>query len=634
MTPAVGRNTGFATTWILGVGNMRVSWKKVSTPLLALVIGLAGLNAQAQVTNFSQDVGASIDLGVESLATRGAYNNPSSAGSAVGLTTLAIMEKRASTDQNAVGQGYNGASAIDQGRMRNSIAYILNQIDVVPFDLSYKDGSGLMALSLYLRTGGPDRGADPDLPAALPYDLIGAINTIVDRFGSYQNAEGYWCYGPSYPACPDSSTTQFVVAGLAAVKSVYSDASWSDPARLAAVDAMLANARQAYIDGGTADALSATERGHGYNRNNTASLQQTASGTWIQLAGGADVNDPSVQAYLEWIRNRYGYANGNANANGGWGTSSYYYMWSATKAMAFMESSGVSPAPGNLGPDDIGALPAADAPAFANRASNLDPAAMARPALFGGGAAGYYADPNETPRSYFDFAYTLLNNQDANGQYTVFGAWNAYARDSYAILILERSVGGGCLDSDGDGICDADDNCVSTPNPDQADADQDGVGDVCDNCVDVFNPDQQDSDGDGIGDACTNQEMKCDIDGDSDIDKDDISVIFGMRGTTVPPGNPLADLDDNGIININDGRGCVLLCTLPRCASPAPADGDAGAPTLGTIKTLPGGGKNDVSPVGGEKRIITTGPATSGPGGPAPLRNNDRSRAGTQPNEK
>jgi hypothetical protein len=35
-------------------------------------------------------------------------------------------------------------------------------------------------------------------------------------------------------------------------------------------------------------------------------------------------------------------------------------------------------------------------------------------------------------------------------------------------------------DSDGDGIADDVDNCVSTPNPDQADRDLDGVGDVCD----------------------------------------------------------------------------------------------------------------------------------------------------------
>ena len=79
-------------------------------------------------------------------------------------------------------------------------------------------------------------------------------------------------------------------------------------------------------------------------------------------------------------------------------------------------------------------------------------------------------------------------------------------------------------DSDGDGVCDAFDNCPGTSNADQADADLDLVGDICDdcydtdrdgygnpgyanacpddNCPDIYNPDQADSDGNGIGDAC------------------------------------------------------------------------------------------------------------------------------------
>ena len=42
------------------------------------------------------------------------------------------------------------------------------------------------------------------------------------------------------------------------------------------------------------------------------------------------------------------------------------------------------------------------------------------------------------------------------------------------------------LDSDGDGIPDALDNCPLIPNPDQADRDGDGIGDVCDKCPLVF----------------------------------------------------------------------------------------------------------------------------------------------------
>lgn len=37
-----------------------------------------------------------------------------------------------------------------------------------------------------------------------------------------------------------------------------------------------------------------------------------------------------------------------------------------------------------------------------------------------------------------------------------------------------------CQDSDNDGVCDPDDNCVETYNPDQGDVDNDGIGDVCD----------------------------------------------------------------------------------------------------------------------------------------------------------
>jgi hypothetical protein len=70
-------------------------------------------------------------------------------------------------------------------------------------------------------------------------------------------------------------------------------------------------------------------------------------------------------------------------------------------------------------------------------------------------------------------------------------------------------------DSDGDGVPDVNDNCVSTPNPDQLDTDGDGAGNACDadddndgvldgadNCPLVSNPNQADFDLDGIGDTC------------------------------------------------------------------------------------------------------------------------------------
>lgn len=56
------------------------------------------------------------------------------------------------------------------------------------------------------------------------------------------------------------------------------------------------------------------------------------------------------------------------------------------------------------------------------------------------------------------------------------------------------------LDTDGDGIPNASDNCPTVPNADQHDEDGDGLGDVCDPCP--ISSDNTDTDGDGVGDAC------------------------------------------------------------------------------------------------------------------------------------
>ncbi|HXU11311.1 MAG TPA: putative metal-binding motif-containing protein, partial [Candidatus Binatia bacterium] len=60
------------------------------------------------------------------------------------------------------------------------------------------------------------------------------------------------------------------------------------------------------------------------------------------------------------------------------------------------------------------------------------------------------------------------------------------------------------VDSDGDGVRNACDNCRFAYNPSQADGDLDGFGNSCDNCLAVFNPAQADQDGDQRGDVCDN----------------------------------------------------------------------------------------------------------------------------------
>ncbi len=524
------------------------------------------------VTPFETDVSKSIDDGIAWLDASGAFNINSSAGDAVGLTTLALLEKRASGNPADPPQGYSGASAADQARLRRAVRYMLNQISPQGVGFyAYRDGGYMMALSLYMRTGGPDKDSaagSPELDGA-PLTLIDAMNRVVDRTLAnqrvgladgalpYPDNNGYWCYNNN--GCRDSSTTQLVVAGLSAALGLYSDPAFLDAARQSNIQTAAARSRQAYARNGVAGQAGAIcgvlpdEKGHGYNTGNQNSIQQTASGTWIQLVGGANVNDPDVQAYLRWLLNRYRHTNDN-NAMAGWSSSHWYYMWSFSKALEFITKSGVAPSAGNIGPADFGTLPAASTPACAVRQEHRNPAADIQVPRFGAGVAGFYNA--EGKRVYYDFAYNIMAWQCANGAYQcnpaagtnvsgVPSAWNNFSRQAYALLILQRSTGGGCIDTDGDGVCDDVDNCPTTPNADQKDTDGDGIGDVCD------------------------KPAKCDMDSDGDIDRLDIAAITKLRNKPASA-NPLADVDGNGIININDARACTLQCTLPNCATPIP----------------------------------------------------------------
>jgi hypothetical protein len=121
--------------------------------------------------------------------------------------------------------------------------------------------------------------------------------------------------------------------------------------------------------------------------------------------------------------------------------------------------------------------------------------------------------------------------------------------------------GSPCTDVDGDGVCDAVDNCppgtnwpTGVANPSQADADGDGQGDECDNCTAIANgPDfyapglsavsQCDKDSDGYGNAC---------DGDFDSNGfvtplDNDSYLWGLM-VFFPPAPGQHDMDCNGFM--------------------------------------------------------------------------------------
>ncbi len=71
----------------------------------------------------------------------------------------------------------------------------------------------------------------------------------------------------------------------------------------------------------------------------------------------------------------------------------------------------------------------------------------------------------------------------------------------------------------------------------------------------------------------------CDLDGDGDVDRNDISIILQDRRATVDQSACGADcdIDGDGRITVLDARKCVLQCTLPRCAvvsAPTDSDGD------------------------------------------------------------
>jgi len=63
--------------------------------------------------------------------------------------------------------------------------------------------------------------------------------------------------------------------------------------------------------------------------------------------------------------------------------------------------------------------------------------------------------------------------------------WDATEPDGAKGLAILRNWLAGLADADGDGVFDADDNCPTTANSDQADGDGDSVGDVCDDCADT-----------------------------------------------------------------------------------------------------------------------------------------------------
>ena len=433
----------------------------------ALCVTALPTQGHANVTPFGQRVNDAIDHGLDFLRNNQGANggmNDGEGGGTTGLAMLCLLEKRSSPDWNAPNLGYNGMSPDDQDRVRRGVAYCTQNISGFQGggSESYKTGNCLMAASLFLSSGGPDNGVGQA--------ISNAVQALKNNQGNFGFNQGGWNY-TSPEEDGDLSTTQFAMAGLSAASAIDGHAADTLPRAVA----FITNAKNG--DGGHM-----YRGGGGY----PSTSPMTSSGIWTYRLAGLPTGEGRVQSALQWLANNYRYD--SMVQQNGW-PSQYYYMWAASKAL---EVTGDDGSGQFLFSDSIGGqrVPAND---------------------------GF---PEESPRWYYDFAWWLVTIQGGDGRWgdgsNGPGGWNLFADTAYAILVLERSLGGVCiLDDDNDGLCSTEDNCPNVPNPEQADGDGDGVGDACDNCLNEPNPDQVDDDADNVGDAC--DDLVCAPDGLPDL---------------------------------------------------------------------------------------------------------------------
>ncbi|AWM15208.1 hypothetical protein DI487_00005 [Flavobacterium sediminis] len=193
-----------------------------------------------------------------------------------------------------------------------------------------------------------------------------------------------------------------------------------------------------------------------------------------------------------------------------------------------------------------------------------------------------YRDPNTSnafysflPAQICDFTYSIdehLKDIDDPAAENVFTFDETYTSQNNLITMnyvglnnstegfIQSYCGPEALDSDGDGVVDADDNCPYTFNPVQEDEDGDGVGDVCDNCLLIANGvneagiagigNQLDTDGDGVGDACDNCITTPNYD-QTDNDDDGVGDVCDNCPTMANANQ--TDANQNGVGDICEG---------------------------------------------------------------------------------
>ena len=409
-------------------------------------------------TPFNCDIENAINLGLQYTRSRvardqiGGYRHNF-------LGVLSLLEKRRGIGSRGPALGYDESEPADQMIIESLIRGQIDHYDshtdpdVVPYN--YSVGGGLMGLATYLATGGPEEvGAAVTVTQA----LANAVTAVRNARATYAPNGGGWHYR-SPQSITDLSVTQFAVAGLSAAQNLIPDATQEFPPFINFL--MRSQSR----DGGFVYRLNGHQGSEGHST-------MSATGLWCLRLAQVPIEDSATQDALQWLRTNYRYDSVYRSSP----RFTYYYIWAAAKGLHVSD--------GLLIPEFI---------------TGYD---------FGDRIPAEVSYPEERPSHYFDFAYTLLTWQNLGNGRWGFGDYGTpqngteVAGHHFAILTLERSLGGACVDVDHDELCGVEDNCPNVPNPDQLDEDQDGVGDACDNCPKILNQAQTDSDGDAIGDAC------------------------------------------------------------------------------------------------------------------------------------
>ena len=141
-------------------------------------------------------------------------------------------------------------------------------------------------------------------------------------------------------------------------------------------------------------------------------------------------------------------------------------------------------------------------------------------------------------------ALVLVGDSEATAELIYRGlsyypTWNVTTSDGDVYYVDQDETVTQIVDSDGDGVLDAADNCRLTPNTEQQDTDGDGYGNICD--CDLNNDDGVNMldfnifrDAWGTTSTDPNYNADADFDSDGDIDSSDFNIFRGRWGTSAP----------------------------------------------------------------------------------------------------